>query len=52
MLALRVKGSEQMVRGERQMVAAQKKKARALAASRAVVMARDQMSLRDPTLLR
>ena len=51
-MALRVKGSEQMVRVERQRVAAQKKKARALAASRAVVMARDQMSLRDPTLLR
>ena len=34
------------------MVAAQKKKARALAVSPAVVMAREQMSLRDPTLLR
>ena len=50
MWALRVKGSEQMERGGRQRVVAQKEKARALAVS-PVVVVRERMSLRDPTLL-
>ena len=50
--ALRVKGSEQMERGARQRVAAQKEKGRALAVIPVVVIPRERLSLRDRILLR
>ena len=50
--ALRVKGSEQMERGARQRVAAQKEKGRALAVIPVVMIPRERLSLRDRILLR